>query len=157
MYLQFHIVTYSFFEQPVCNVGFDLMLSCLSIWVCCLRISSRTLPVRCSFQQVLGCHPAVFRLGVQGTSPVRLLCLSSSASGNRVTVGPVELWLFFLVKLGAALTLIPSPRSPSTISSSRLPASQTCCICTSSNSASYSTNYASAKTAVLLSSKWSNT
>lgn len=88
------------------------------------------LPKDADFQWALCCVSVFFILWNQATSNVCLLCPSLSTWDSSVSVTPAKLWLFFLVEVDAVLTSIPFPRSPSTISSSRLLSSRLLCICT---------------------------
>lgn len=86
-----------------------------------LSLCHTLLPQCGSFQRALCWTSAIFIPGTQAASP---------APGSGVSEMLPKLWLFFLVVFGAFLTPIPSPRSPSNMSSSRLQASLTPCICT---------------------------
>lgn len=108
-------------------------------------VHSYFLPVCGSFQGILSCLSVIFSLGSQVVSPPWLLHLSSSALGSVAPITAAEPWLFFLVELDVAMTPIPSPRSPPTMSSSRLLVSMTCFVCTRPNLALHLSQYASAK------------
>lgn len=87
------------------------------------------LPTHADFQWALCCVSVFFILWTQATSNVCLLHPSLSNWDSSVSVAPAKLWLFFLVEVDAVLTSVPFPRSPSTISSSRLLSLRLLCIC----------------------------
>lgn len=81
------------------------------------------LPKYDSSRWALCCVSAVFIVGVQTVSPARLLHCGGSVLSSRLSEWPLTLSLFILVELSAVVTPIPSPRSPSTMSSFRLQSS----------------------------------
>lgn len=89
----------------------------------CNRKKHTLLPEYDSSRWALCCVSAVCIVGVQTASPARLLHCSGSVLSSRLSERPLTLSLFILVELSAVVTPIPSPRSPSTISSFRLQSS----------------------------------
>lgn len=84
------------------------------------------LPQGGGFQRVPSGVPVLFSPWIPPASPSGP---SVSIRDRSVSVWPVKPWLLFFGELGAAPTPVPSPRSPSAMSSSRLQASAASCIC----------------------------
>lgn len=70
------------------------------------------------FQSLLISFSVFFILLTQDTSRCCMLLPSLFKWHGSVCVAPAKLWLFFLMDMDAFLISIPSPRSPSTMSSS---------------------------------------